>query len=99
MFTVGVDVSSGRSMVAVLGTRWKIVMNFSFKILQIADGLADLVETLYDQDGKSQIVMEHTGRYYEPFPMSMYHAGFFVSAVNPRIRRMVSTSVRSRQIL
>ena len=82
MFAVGVDVSNGRSTVAVLGAKRKVIMK-PFEVPHTADGFASLAEKLNGLDGETRIVMEHTGRYYESFAMSMYRAGFFVSAVNP----------------
>ena len=82
MFAVGVDVSNGRSMVAVLGARRTVVMK-PHEVQHTTDGFADLAARLNALDGDVRIVMEHTGRYYESFAMSMYRAGFFVSAVNP----------------
>ena len=82
MFAVGVDVSNGRSTVAVLGAKRKVVMR-PFEVPHTSDGFAKLAEKLRALNGEIRIVMEHTGRYYESFAMSMYRAGFFVSAVNP----------------
>ena len=82
MFAVGVDVSNGRSMVAVLGARRSVVVQ-PHQVPHTADGFAELAARLHALDGEVRIVMEHTGRYYESFAMSMYRAGFFVSAVNP----------------
>ena len=36
-------------------------------------------------DGESRIVMEHTGRYYEPIIRRLSEANLFVSAVNPKL--------------
>ena len=82
MFAVGVDVSNGRSTVAVLGARRTVVVK-PHEVQHTADGFADLAARLNALDGEVRIVMEHTGRYYESFAMSMYRAGFVVSAVNP----------------
>ena len=82
MFAVGVDVSNGRSTVAVLGARRTVVMK-PHEVQHTADGFADLTARLNALGGEIRIVMEHTGRYYESFAISMYRAGFFVSAVNP----------------
>ena len=82
MFAVGVDVSNGRSMVAVLGARRSVVVQ-PHEVPHTADGFAELAARLHALDGEVRSVMEHTGRYYESFAMSMYRAGFFVSAVNP----------------
>ena len=82
MFAVGVDVSNGRSMVAVLGARRNVVVK-PYEVQHTIEGFADLAKRLNTLDGEVRIVMEHTGRYYESFAMSMYRSGFFVSAVNP----------------
>lgn len=82
MFAVGVDVSNGRSMVAVLGAKRKVVMK-PFEVQHNNEGFTSLAEKLKGLDGEARIVMEHTGRYYESFAMSMSQAGFFVSAINP----------------
>lgn len=97
MFAVGVDVSNGRSMVAVLGAQRKVVMK-PFEVPHTADGFASLSEKLRRLNGEARIVMEHTGRYYEPFAMSMYRAGFFVSAVNPLLIKDYREGVDVRKV-
>ena len=97
MFAVGVDVSNGRSTVAVLGARRKVVMK-PFEVPHTAEGFASLAEKLNGLDGETRIVMEHTGRYYESFAMSMYRAGFFVSAVNPLAIKDYREDVSVRKI-
>ena len=42
--------------------------------------------------------MEHTGRYYESFAMSMHRAGFFVSAVNPLVIKDYRDGVDVRKV-
>ena len=97
MFAVGVDVSNGRSTVAVLGAQRKVVMK-PFEVPHTADGFASLVEKLRGLNGEARIVMEHTGRYYESFAMSMYRAGFFVSAVNPLVIKDYREGVDVRKV-
>ena len=97
MFAVGVDVSNGRSTVAVLGAQRKVVMK-PFEVPHTADGFAYLSEKLRGLNGEARIVMEHTGRYYESFAMSMYRAGFFVSAVNPLVIRDYREGVDVRKV-
>lgn len=82
MFAVGVDVSNGRSMVAVLQSKTNVLMK-PFEIPHTTEGFTCLTGKLAGLDGEVRVVMEHTGRYYESFAMSMFNAGFFVSAVNP----------------
>ena len=97
MFAVGVDVFNGRSTVAVLGAQRKVVMK-PFEVPHTADGFASLVEKLRGLNGEARIVMEHTGRYYESFAMSMYRAGFFVSAVNPLVIKDYREGVDVRKV-
>ena len=97
MFAVGVDVSNGRSTAAVLGARRKVVMK-PFEVPHTADGFAFLIEKLRGVNGEARIVMEHTGRYYESFAMSMYRAGFFVSAVNPLVIKDYREGVDVRKV-
>ena len=97
MFAVGVDVSNDRSTVAVLGAQRKVVMK-PFEVPHTADGFASLVEKLRGLNGEARIVMEHTGRYYESFAMSMYRAGFFVSAVNPLVIKDYREGVDVRKV-
>ena len=82
MFAVGVDVSNGRSTIAVLGTKRTMVVK-PYEVPHTTNGFAELVKRLHGLGGEVRIVMEHTGRYYESFAMSMCRAGFFVSAINP----------------
>ena len=97
MIAVGVDVSNGRSTVAVLQSQTKFLMK-PFEVPHTADGFASLTEMLSAFDGEIRIVMEHTGRYYESFAMSMYLAGFYVSAVNPLIIRQYQDGINVRKV-
>lgn len=97
MFAVGVDVSNGRSTVAVLSSGRKVVMK-PFEVQHTADGFAALTEKLNSLNGETRIVMEHTGRYYESFAMSMHRAGFFVSAVNPLVIKDYKDGISVRKV-
>ena len=97
MFAVGVDVANGRSMVAVLNTRQKVVMKPQ-EVQHTVEGFADLTKKLNALNGEVRIVMEHTGRYYESFAMSMHHAGFFVSAVNPLVIKNYREGISVRKV-
>ena len=97
MFAVGVDISNGRSTVAVLGQGRKVVMK-PFEVQHTAEGVATLADKLHSLGGEARIVMEHTGRYYESFAMSMYRAGFFVSAVNPLVIKDYHDGITVRKV-
>ena len=97
MFAVGVDVSNGRSTVAVLQSKLKVVMK-PFEVQHTSEGFATLAEKLNGLGGETRIVMEHTGRYYESFAMSMHQAGFFVSAVNPLLIKNYQDGITVRKV-
>ena len=81
---VGIDVSKGKSMVAILRPYGEIV-SIPFKVKHTVSGIRSLVAHIQSMDGESRIVMEHTGRYYEPLIQELSRADLFVSAVNPKL--------------
>ena len=82
MFAVGVDVSNGRSTVAVLQSKSTVTLK-PFEVSHTPEALGKLVEKLNSLGGETKVIMEHTGRYYEPIAMFLDSSGFFVSALNP----------------
>ena len=64
MNAVGIDVSKGKSMVAIMRPFGEIV-SAPFEIKHTASDINSLVELINSVEGESRIVMEHTGRYYE----------------------------------
>ena len=84
MNAVGIDVSKGKSMVAILRPFGEIVST-PFEVKHTVSGIHSLIEHIKAIDGESRIVMEHTGRYYEPLVRELSQADLFVSAVNPKL--------------
>ena len=84
MNAVGIDVSKGKSIVAILRPYGEIVAS-PFEVKHTASNLNSLVEMIKSVDGESRIVMEHTGRYYEPIVRKLSDANLFVSAINPKL--------------
>ena len=82
MFAAGVDVSNGRSTVAVLQSKSTVTLK-PFEVAHTPEGLGKLVEILNSLGGETRVIMEHTGRYYETIAMFLDSSGFFVSALNP----------------
>ena len=78
---VGIDVSKGKSTVAVRRPGGEIVM-MPFVVLHTAEDLAELTNTLRSIGGEIRVVMEHTGMYWRPIAMTLKEAGFYVSVVN-----------------
>ena len=86
MNAVGIDVSKRKSTVAVLRPGGKVVVK-PFDVPHLSADFQSLEKLIRELDGETRIVMECTGRYYEPVARELSQAGFFVSAVNPQIIR------------
>ena len=82
MNAVGIDISRGKSTVAVLRPFGEVVM-LPFEVKHNNAELLALAEQLKSIDGETRVVMEHTGRYYEPVANALHNSGLFVSSVNP----------------
>lgn len=81
---VGIDVSKGKSTVAVLQPGGTVVRK-PFDVSHSSSGLKSLTEYIKTLDGETKAVMECTGRYHEPVLHALEEAGIFVSAVNPHL--------------
>ena len=84
MNAVGIDVSKGKSMVCILRPYGEIVSS-PFKVTHTSSNISNLIDLIKSIDGESRVVMEHTGRYYEPLAHQLSQAGIFVSAINPKL--------------
>ena len=82
MNAVGIDVSKGKSMVAVVRPLGELVIK-PYEVRHTASELGQLANSLKSLDGETRVILEHTGRYYEPVARMLHDAGIFVSAVNP----------------
>lgn len=82
MNAAGIDVSSRKSTLAVLRP-FDEVVRLPFDVAHNTEGLASLAEQLKALDGETHVVLERTGRYYEPVAKALHEAGLYVSAVNP----------------
>ena len=84
MNAVGIDVSKGKSMVCVLRPYGEIVFS-PFEVTHTSSDISNLIDLIMSIDGESRVVLEHTGRYYEPLAHQLSQAGLFVSAINPKL--------------
>lgn len=84
MNAVGIDVSKGKSMVCVLRPFGEVVVT-PYTVGHTASELESLAYSLKSLDGETRVVMEHTGRYYEPVAKALHEVGLYVSAVNPQL--------------
>ena len=103
---VGIDVSKGKSTVAVLQPGGTVIRK-PFDVTHSSCELKSLTDYILTLDGETKVVMECTGRYHEPILRTLSDAGIFVSAVNPHliknfgnntIRKVKSDPADSRKI-
>ena len=94
MNAVGIDVSKGKSMVAVLRPFGEVVAT-PYEVSHTDADLKTLVDFLKSLPGETKVVMEYTGKYYHPIAKILSEAGIFVSVVNALlIYRYGNNSIR-----
>ncbi|WP_346885909.1 IS110 family transposase [Clostridium sp. UBA4395] len=81
MNSVGIDVSKGKSTVAIMRPFGEIVST-PFEVNHSADELKQLAIKIKKLPGESRVIMEYTGKYFQPIANYLYKEGIFVSVVN-----------------
>ena len=81
MNCVGIDVSKGKSMIAVMRPFGEVVVS-PFEVRHTANELSELAGLLKSLDGETRVVMESTGNYHAPVAWLLHVAGLYVSVVN-----------------
>ena len=98
MNAVGINVSKGKSMVAAHQPGGKLLAP-PFEVLHTKSGIRELISFVRSLDGDTRIVMEHTGRYYEPMLQWLADSDLFVSDFNPkRIKDFGNNTLRSAKM-
>lgn len=82
MNAVGIDISKGKCMVAVLRPLGEVVKT-PYEVKHDYGALKTLAYALKGLEGETRAIMESTGRYYEPVAQVLHEIGVFVSVVNP----------------
>ena len=81
MNSVGIDVSKGKSMIAVMRPFGEVVCS-PFEVSHTSSELSALAKRLKSMDGETRVVMEATGNYHLPIAIALHEAGIYVSVVN-----------------
>ena len=81
MNCVGIDVSKGKSTIAVMRPFGEVVVS-PFEVCHTASELSELARLLKSLDGETRVVMESTGNYHAPVAWLLHGAGLYVSVVN-----------------
>ena len=82
MNAVGIDVSKGKSMIAVMRPFGEVVRS-PFEVHHTDSELSELARFLKSLDGETRVVMEYTGNYHAPIAWVLHNAGLYVCVVNP----------------
>lgn len=82
MNAVGIDVSKGKSTVAILRPMGEVVQT-PVDVLHDAASLERLAYQILSLGENTRVVMEATGRYHEPVAQELHDHGIYVSVVNP----------------
>ena len=82
MNAVGIDVSKGKSTVAILRPMGEVVQT-PIDVSHDAVSLERLAYQILSLGENTRVVMEATGRYHEPVATELHDHGIVVSVVNP----------------
>ena len=97
MNAVGIDVSKGRSTVAILRPMGEIVQ-MPEDVMHDAISLECLAYKILALGEETKVLMEATGRYHEPVAAELHEHGIFVSVVNPLVIHNYSTENSVRKV-
>lgn len=81
MNVVGIDVSKGKSTVAVMRPFGEVIMS-PIDVFHTAEGLMNLAMQIKALDGETRVVMEYTSKYYRPVANFLRKEGIFVCVAN-----------------
>ncbi len=84
MNSVGIDISKGRSTVAVMRPFGEVVIS-PFEVRHTDSELSELARQLKSLDGVTHVVMEATGNYHAPVAKLLHDAGLYVSVINAKL--------------
>ena len=84
MNSVGIDISKGRSTIAVMRPFGEVVIS-PFEVCHTASELSELARRLKSLNGETRVVMEATGNYHAPVAKLLHDAELYVSVVNAKL--------------
>ena len=84
MNSVGIDISKGRSTIAVMRPFGEVVIS-PFEVRHTGSELSKLARQLKSLDGETRMVMEATGNYHASVAKLLHDAGLYVSVVNAKL--------------
>ena len=91
MNSVGIDISKGRSTIAVMRPFGEVVIS-PFEVRHTGSELSKLAKQLKSLDGETRVVMEATGNYHASVAKLLHDAGQYVSVVNAKLCMTTGTT-------
>ena len=76
MNSVGIDISKGRSTIAVMRPFGEVVIS-PFEVRHTDSELSELAKQLKSLNGETRVVMEATGNYHAPVAKLLHDAGLY----------------------
>ena len=76
MNSVGIDISKGRSTIAVMRPFGEVVIS-PFEVRHTDSELSELAKQLKSLNGETRVVMEATGNYHAPVAKLIHDAGLY----------------------
>ena len=76
MNSVGIDISKGRSTIAVMRPFGEVVIS-PFEVRHTDSELSELAKQLKSPNGETRVVMEATGNYHAPVAKLLHDAGLY----------------------
>ena len=77
MNAVGIDVSKGKSMIAIMRPFGEVVAS-PYEVHHTDQELEELARFLKNLPGETKVIIEYTGKYYQPIARFLREAGIFV---------------------
>ena len=84
MNSVGIDISKGRSTIAVMRSFGEVVIS-PFEVRHTGSELSKLAKQLKSLDGETRVVMEATGNCHASVAKLLHDAGLYVSVVSAKL--------------
>ena len=84
MNSVGIDISKGRSTIAVMRPFGEVVIS-PFEVRHTDSELSELARQLKSLNGETRVVMEATGNYHALVAKLFHDAGLYVSVINAKL--------------
>ena len=97
MNAVGIDVSKGKSTVAILRPMGEVVQT-PIDIAHDTVSLEKLAYQIISLGEDTRVLMEATGRYHEVVAQTLHEHGIFVSVINPLAIHGYCTSGTVRKV-